>query len=111
MKREIVTSFEGEEIIRLIGQNVKTARLRRNESERMLAERLGVSRATVARFESGHGGVALAIAVQALLSYGFADQLYALGDPDNDGVGKRLDRIRLPAKGSGRAVRAAGKQS
>jgi len=110
MKRELVTTFEGEDILRLIGQNVKIARLRRNESEQMLADRLGVSRATVARLENGHGGIALGIAIQALLAYGFADQLYALGDPDTDGVGKRLDRLRRPTKGSGRAVRAAGGQ-
>lgn len=104
MKREIITTFEGEEILRLIGQNVKTARLRRNESETMLAERLGVSRATIARLEAGNGGVALGLAVEALLSYGFADQLFALGHPDVDGVGKRLDRLRTPVRGNGRAV-------
>lgn len=104
MKREILTTFEGQDVLRLIGQNIKTARLRRNESETILAERLGVSRATIARLEAGNGGVALSLAVEALLSYGFADQLFLLGHPDSDGVGKRLDRLRAPAKGNGRAV-------
>lgn len=109
MKREFVPSFDTQDVLQLVGSNIKAARLRRNESESMLADRLGVSRATVGRLEAGHVGVAVGVLVQALLIYGFGTQLYALGDPDSDGVGKRNDRLRRPAKGNGRAARLTGR--
>lgn len=104
MKKKISMSFEGEAALRQLGARLRTARLRRNESESMLAERLGVTRSTINRLESGDSGVAIALVVEALLVYGFADQLFSLADPDADGVGKRLDALRLPVRGTGRRV-------
>ncbi|MFY3434602.1 helix-turn-helix domain-containing protein [Achromobacter mucicolens] len=103
MKKKIEPSFEAAEALARLGAHIRTARLRRNETEAMLASRMGVSRATINRLERGDGGVSLALAVEALLLYGFGDQVFALGDPDLDGVGKRLDAMRRPARGSGKA--------
>ncbi|WP_313621592.1 helix-turn-helix transcriptional regulator [Achromobacter sp.] len=100
MKKKIEPSFEASEALVRLGANIRTARLRRNETESILASRLGVSRATVTRLERGGGGVSLALALEALLAYGFGEQVFALGDPDLDGVGKRLDAMRRPARGS-----------
>lgn len=100
MKKKIEPSFEAAEALARLGANIRTARLRRNETESILAGRLGVSRATITRLERGDGGVSLALALEALLAYGFGEQAFALGDPDLDGVGKRLDAMRRPARGS-----------
>lgn len=99
MKKKIEPSFDAAEALIRLGANLRTARLRRAESESALAGRLGVSRATIGRLERGDGGVSLALAVEALLQYGFGDQLFLLADPDQDGVGKRLDAMRRPARG------------
>jgi DNA-binding XRE family transcriptional regulator len=101
MKKKIEPSFDAADALARLGANVRTARLRRAESESALAARLGVSRATIARLERGDGGVSLALAVEALLQYGFGDQLFALADPEQDGVGKRLDALRRPSRGGG----------
>ncbi|SEI45992.1 MULTISPECIES: helix-turn-helix transcriptional regulator [unclassified Achromobacter] len=103
MKKKIEPSFEAAEALARLGANVRTARLRRNETEATLASRMGVSRATINRLERGDGGVSLALAIEALLLYGFGDQVFALGDPDADGVGKRLDALRRPSRGSRKA--------
>lgn len=100
MKKKLEPSFDGAEALARIGANLRTARLRRGETESTLADRLGVSRATIARLERGDGGVSLALAVEALLQYGYAEQVFALGDPELDGVGKRLDAVRRPSRGS-----------
>lgn len=99
MKKKIAPSFDAEQALARLGAHLRTARLRRAESESTLAERLGVSRATIARLERGDGGVSLALALEALLQYGFADQVFALADPERDGVGKRLDAMRRPSRG------------
>lgn len=100
MKKKLEPSFDGAEALARIGANLRTARLRRGETEFTLADRLGVSRATIARLERGDGGVSLALALEALLQYGYAEQVFALGDPELDGVGKRLDAVRRPSRGS-----------
>lgn len=100
MKKKLEPSFDGAEALARIGVNLRTARLRRGETESTLADRLGVSRATIARLERGDGGVSLALALEALLQYGYAEQVFALGDPELDGVGKRLDAVRRPSRGS-----------
>ncbi|HAP25782.1 MAG TPA: transcriptional regulator [Achromobacter sp.] len=102
MKKKIEPSFEAAEALARLGAHIRTARLRRNETETTLANRMGVSRATINRLERGDGGVSLALALEALLQYGFGDQVFALGSPDLDGVGKRLDAMRRPARGSGK---------
>ncbi|MGE8611736.1 MAG: helix-turn-helix transcriptional regulator [Achromobacter veterisilvae] len=104
MKKKLEPSFDAAEALARIGANIRTARLRRAETESMLASRMGVSRATIARLERGDGGVSLTLALEALLQYGFADQVFALGDPDQDGVGKRLDAVRRPSRGSAGAL-------
>lgn len=104
MKKKIAPSFDAAEALVRLGANLRTARLRRAESESQLADRLGVSRATIARLERGDGGVSLALAIEALLQYGFGDQVFALAEPDQDGVGKRLDALRRPSRGSAGAL-------
>lgn len=104
MKKKLAPSFDATDALARLGANIRTARLRRAESESALADRLGVSRATIARLERGDGGVSLALAIEALLQYGYGDQVFALGDPEQDGVGKRLDAMRRPRRGSGAAL-------
>lgn len=106
MKKKLEPSFDAAEALVRLGANLRTARLRRAESESVLASRMGVSRATIARLERGDGGVSLALAIEALLQYGYADQVFALGDPEVDGVGKRLDALRRPSRGSSAALHA-----
>lgn len=100
MKLSTPFSFQTEEALRTIGAAIKTARLRRGESETLASQRAGVSRNTWSRLEEGQPGVATGLLIEALITYGFDQQVFGLAHPDTDEMGKRLERQRLPKRGN-----------
>ncbi len=70
--------------LRALGQNLAIARLRRNESQRVWAQRLGVSIPTLIRLEQGDPGVGIGIVATALWLMGRSDALPELADPQHD---------------------------
>jgi transcriptional regulator with XRE-family HTH domain len=89
---------EAQESLKILGSRLKKARLRRNESQEMLAKRTGTTRATQQRLESGHPGTTLGVLINTLYVYGLLDQLDELANPDKDSVGKALEINRAPKK-------------
>jgi len=89
-----------------VGQNIRTARLRRGESESLAAERAGVSRQTWAKLEQGEATVSAGLLFEALVLYGFDAALFDLGAPELDVEGMARDAARRPKRGrrSGTAV-------
>lgn len=85
---------ETEEILQTVGEQIKLARLRRNLSVGIIAERAGISRATLWKVESGSPSVAMGI---------YAAVLHALGGMDKDmkliakedELGRRLQDLNL----------------
>jgi transcriptional regulator with XRE-family HTH domain len=67
-----------------LGDNLAVARLRRRESQRAWAERLGVSVPTLIRMERGDPGVGMGIYATALWLIGRANELPSLADPQAD---------------------------
>jgi transcriptional regulator with XRE-family HTH domain len=67
-----------------LGENLAVARLRRRESQRAWAERLGVSVPTLIRMERGDPGVGMGIYATALWLIGRAAALPELADPQAD---------------------------
>lgn len=67
-----------------LGKNLSIARMRRKESLRAWAARIGVSVRTVQRMEAGDAGVGIGIYVSALWLMGRSDALAALADPALD---------------------------
>lgn len=64
-----------EEILKTMGEQIKLARLRRDLSAELVAERAGISRASLWKVEPGSPAVAIGI---------YAAVLHALGDMDKD---------------------------
>ena len=64
-----------EEILKTMGERIKLARLRRDLTAELVAERAGISRATLWKVESGDPAVAMGI---------YAAVLHALNDMDRD---------------------------
>ena len=84
------------EELRKLGQNIRTARLRRKWRMEDLASRIGVSRPVVSDIESGKPTTAIAAYLGALWALGLIDQMKPVADPDRDEEGKILERARSP---------------
>lgn len=66
---------ETEDTLRILGEQIKLARLRRDLSATLVAERAGISRASLWKVETGNPAVAIGI---------YAAVLHALGNMDKD---------------------------
>jgi len=84
------------ETLERLGQNIRTARLRRRLRQEELGRRIGVSRFVVAHIEKGKPTTAVAAYMGALWALGLLDQMRQVADPDRDEEGKVLERARSP---------------
>ena len=87
-----------EQALQRLEHNIRTARLRRRWQLEDVAERMGVSRFTVADLERGKPGTSIAAYLGALWVLGLLDQLAEVADPDRDGEGKALEAARQPGQ-------------
>lgn len=85
-----------EEVLKSLGRNIRTARLRRKLRIEDLAERIGASRYTVSDLENGKPGTSAAAYFSALWALGLLDGAHDLADPDRDEEGKALESARSP---------------
>ena len=79
-----------------LGQNIRTARLRRQWRQDDLAQRVGVSRYVIADIEKGQSSTAVASYIGALWVLGLLDHMALVADPDRDMEGKTLEKSRAP---------------
>lgn len=70
--------------MRLLGERLAVARLRRKESQVQWAQRLGVSAPTVIRMEKGDPTVSMGVYATALWLLGLSEGLADLADPAKD---------------------------
>src|SRR6266851_1335759 len=70
--------------LRRLGEDLAIARVRRRESQRVWAKRLGVSVPTLIRLEQGDAGVAVGIVATALWMLGRSQALAELAEPASD---------------------------
>jgi len=81
-----------------LGADIREARLRRDLSMAMVAERAMTSRSTLQRVERGDHTVGIGIYAAVLHVLGLADRLAAVADPVADETGRLLDTARLPTR-------------
>lgn len=84
--------------LKKLGSDIERARLRRNMSQAMLAERIGASVKTVQRMEQGYEGLALQYVARALHVFGELDRLNHLLDTAQDSIGLMLMDEKLPQR-------------
>ena len=89
---------EVEQALKRLGRNLRTARLRRRLRIQDVADRLGVSRLTVAGLEKGKPGASAAAYFGALWSLGLLSEADDLANPDRDEEGRILESARRPMK-------------
>lgn len=81
-----------------LGKAIRVARVRRRQSARDFASRLGVTLPTLRKLERGDPGVAVATFVSALWLIGLLDRLRDLARPESDVLGNVLETSRLPRR-------------
>jgi transcriptional regulator with XRE-family HTH domain len=79
-----------------LGENLRLARLRRDLSSEMVAERAGISRATLSAIEGGSGSVSMGAWVQVLFVLGLEKDLSVVAR--DDAFGRVLQDAKLPLR-------------
>ena len=97
-----ISSLNARRALEALGNNIKTARLKRRISLKGFAERIGVSERTVIRLEKGDVGVSIGTLAMACLVLGEIDRISDLLDPGSDDIGLLLDRESLPKRIDGK---------
>lgn len=85
------------EILRQMGEQIKMARLRRKLPSELVAERAGISRATLWNVEKGSPSVAMGIYAAVLHALNNMDQDLLLIAKD-DALGRTMQDLGLPMR-------------
>ncbi|RMG69572.1 MAG: XRE family transcriptional regulator [Bacteroidetes bacterium] len=80
-------------ILERLGENIRLARLRRNLSAELLAERANIGRTTLWSLEKGNANVSLTTLIRVLGALGMAEELAQLAADDT--LGRKLQDIEL----------------
>lgn len=84
--------------IRKLGDDIRTARLRRNLSMEIVADRAATTRSTLTRIEKGDPAVGIGIVAAVLQALNLLDGLEGLADASNDSLGLSISRTNLPKR-------------
>lgn len=96
-KKAVVLTPGTQTILSSMGEQIKMARLRRNFSAALVAERAGISRATLCAVEKGSPSVAIGIYAAVLHALNHMDQDLLLVAKD-DAFGRQLQDMKLVVK-------------
>ena len=84
--------------LRKLGQDISVARRRRRIPTSLMAERTGISRATLVKIEKGEPTVSLGGYASVLFVLGLTDRLQDLADITHDLTGRELAEEALPKR-------------
>lgn len=93
MRKKVAISPVLEDILKVVGENIKLARLRRKITTTMLAERADISRITLRKVENGESSVAMGVYANILFCLGLEKDLLLLAA--DDPLGRRLQDAEL----------------
>src|SRR5574344_2054805 len=96
-KRSIILLPETTDILEQMGMQIKYARLRRKLSAELVAERAGISRATLVSIEKGAPSVAIGCYAAVLHALNYMDKDLLLGAKDDE-LGRKLQDLGLSVK-------------
>jgi len=93
MKKTILLLPKQKRVMSGFGENLKLARLRRKLNAELVAERAGISRATLVKIESGEPSVAMGAYFQVLRVLGLENDFEKLAL--DDVFGRKLQDLEL----------------
>jgi len=84
--------------LRKLGQDLNDARRRRRITIELMAERAGLSQATISKIEKGDPTASMGAYSTVLFVLGLAERLYELADASHDLTGRQLEEEKLPKR-------------
>lgn len=84
--------------LKLLGQRIRVARVRRSLSIAELADKAGVNRNTLNALELGKPGTTLRVLITVLWVLGLERALDDVADPETDAHGKALEAAHQPRR-------------
>ncbi len=84
--------------LKKLGESLKKARLRRRLKMETIAERAGISRATLDKIQKGDPGVSMGNYAAVIFALGLGIKWMSLADISKDKVGQSLDEERIPRR-------------
>ena len=96
-KKSIVLLPETEDILARMGMQINYARLRRRLPAELVAERAGISRATLVSIEKGLPSVAIGCYAAVLHALNYMDKDLLLVAKDDE-LGRKLQDLALPVR-------------
>ncbi|MFM6904998.1 MAG: helix-turn-helix domain-containing protein [Acinetobacter tjernbergiae] len=90
--------FGVEELLQQVGQNIRTARIRRNLTILELANRVHVDERTISRLEKGDPSINFKNLVTVLMIFGLEDSVFDIAHPNADEVGRALELQKQPKR-------------
>ncbi len=105
-KKSNIILPKGRAVLSELGENIKLARLRRKLTTEQVAERAGISRATLWAIEKGAESVAMGAYFQVLFVMGLEKDFLLLAKDDE--LGRKLQDAGLLTKKRGKKRKKAG---
>ena len=96
-KKSVVLLPETIEILAQMGEQIKLARLRRQIRAELMAERAGISRATLVSIEKGSPSVSMGCYAAVLHALNYMDKDLLLVAKDDE-LGRKLQDLELSVK-------------
>ncbi len=96
-KRSVILLPETQKILEQMGLQIKYARLRRKISSELVAERAGISRATLVSIEKGAPSVSIGSYAAVLHALNYMDKDLLLVAKDDE-LGRKLQDLGLPVR-------------
>ena len=87
-----------EQSVAQVGRQIAIARLRRGWRQQDLAQKAGITRATLVGIEQGKLGTGFGAYVAVLWALGLHQDVVQLAAPDRDAEGLTLESARLPSR-------------
>lgn len=84
--------------LRKLGKDINNARRRRRVTIELMAERAGISRATVGKIEKGDNTTSIGGYAAVLFVLGMTHRLHDLVDSVHDLTGRELEEEKLPQR-------------
>ena len=97
-KRTVIVMPETQRTLETMGEQIKMARLRRNLAAELVAERAGISRATVWAVEKGTPTVSIGTYAAVLHALGGMDKDFEIIAKD-DVFGRKLQDLNIQTRG------------